>query len=588
MGLVHSFALSLAAVFGAQAQGADADLFSMTEIAQSCGIDVRYTGPGGGGFVNIMIAGAAVEDFNRDGWMDIYILGGASAADRLFICTGPDKSGTIRYEDQGEAWGILGPQMGAGVSVADFDNNGYLDVFITAVGDHIITRPGQHRLYRNTGPDESGQFRFEEIAQQAGVHTTAINHGDGYSSSWGDIDADGDLDLMVGGWVARSGGNTLFRNNADGTFTDVTAEAIGIDLIETNGFTPKFVDVTGDGFPEILIAADYNSSKLLLNDGTGHFTDITESAGVNQDSNGMGAGAADVNNDGLIDWYVSSIMNEAVPAQDGNKLYINLGDGIFQETALEAGVDDGGWGWGVGMGDLDHDGDVDIVETNGWSGGTWVGEHSYIFLNDGDGTHFTESTAALGVTNNGLGRGTILFDHDNDGDLDAAFVSSNIRFALYRNDASEINTNHWIQIRLDTSASPSNTPDGIGAHVVIYAGGTVQHRWMQANSGYLSQGPIVIHAGLGEHTTVDRVEIHWSNGSLRVIENLAADTKHVLAACDGDFDHDRVVTMDDLDLFIKAFLARDRAADLDANAKHNLQDIFGFIRSYNDGCPSDS
>ncbi|MBL4591099.1 MAG: CRTAC1 family protein, partial [Phycisphaerales bacterium] len=282
-----------------------------------------------------------------------------------------------------------------------------------------------------------------------------------------------------------------------------------------------------------------------------------------------------------------SIMNEDLDQQDGNKLYINLGGGVFEETALDAGVDDGGWGWGVSMGDLDHDGDVDIVETNGWSAGTWTDEQSYLFLNDGDGTRFTQSAAEVGIDNSGMGRGTILFDHDNDGDLDIAFISSDIKFELYRNDASASNTNHWVQIRLDTSSSVSIAPDGVGAHVVITAGGVTQHRWMQANSGYLSQGPIVIHAGLGDATAIDRVEIYWSNGSVRVIEDLAIDTLHVLTPCDGDMNSDRRVTMEDFDLFLKAFMAGDRSTDLDANARHNLQDIFAFIYSFNRGCPED-
>jgi hypothetical protein len=576
-------------VLGASLAGAADDaLISATNVAVESGIVTSYTDPPNGVPGNVMICGAAAEDFNRDGLLDLFILGGAQQRDHLFICTGADEHGVMQYEDQAEQWGILGPRMGAGVSVADYDNNGYLDIYVTAHGEPTISGAGYHRLYKNMGPDGKGAFRFEEVAEQAGVRFTAPKNPDGYSSSWADIDLDGDLDLAVGGWTTNAGGNKLFENNGDGTFTDITANAIDIDLIDTHGFTPRFADVTGNGAPDLLIAADYNTSKLLLNDGSGAFTDATLPSGVNQDSNGMGATTADVNNDGLIDWYVSSIKNGNSTSQNGNKLYINQGNAIFQETAISAGVDDGGWGWGIAHGDLDHDGDIDLVETNGWLGGQWFSEQSYIFLNDGDGTSFTESALEIGVNNNGLGRGTFLFDHDNDGDLDIAFISADIRFALYRNDKAPANSNHWVQIRLDTSSSDSIAPDGVGAHVIITTGASVQHRWMQANSGYLSQGPIMVHAGLADADTIDRIEIRWTNGASRVIEHIDADNAYVFSSCDADFTGDHQALAEDLTLFISAFLKSERRADLDATGTLDIFDVFRFLRSYAEGCPEDT
>jgi hypothetical protein len=295
----------------------------------------------------------------------------------------------------------------------------------------------------------------------------------------------------------------------------------------------------------------------------------------------MGGVTADFNNDGMIDWYVSSIKQGNSVSRNGNKLYMNLGAGFFEETAQTAGVDDGGWGWGVAAGDLDLDCDIDIVETNGWPGGQWTNELSYIFMNDGDGASFTEQALSIGVDNHGLGRGSLLFDHDNDGDLDIAFVSTNISFALYRNDGVQKSVNHWVQLRLDTQSSPSNAPDGVGAHVIFTTGETVQHRWVQANSGYLSQGPIVVHAGFGEASVIDRVEIRWTNGAVRVIENLAVDSQYTLSVCDGDMNGDHLIEMDDVPVFIQAFVAGERRTDLDANGRHDIFDVLGFIRSYN-------
>lgn len=569
------------------ASGGDGVLISATNVAAESGIIASYTQPPSGGAGNVMICGAAAEDFNRDGLIDLFILGGAQHRDRLYICMGPNKEGVVQYEDQAEQWGILDARRGAGVSVADYDGNGYLDLYVTAHGEGTAEGAGYHRLYKNLGPDALGEFSFDEVAEQAGVRFTAPADPDGFSSSWGDIDLDGDLDLVVGGWTANAEGNRLFENNGDGTFTDITASAIDIDLIDTHGFTPRFADVTGNGAPDLLIAADYNTSKLLLNNGNGVFADATAPSGVNQDSNGMGATTADFNNDGRIDWYVSSIKNGVSPSQNGNKLYMNQGAGVFQETAINAGVDDGGWGWGIASGDLDHDGDIDIVETNGWIGGQWINEQSYIFLNDGDGTSFTENALAIGVENDGLGRGSILFDHDNDGDLDIAFVSSDIRFALFRNDKLPTNNNHWVKIRLDTARSASLAPDGVGAQVIITTGSAVQHRWVQANSGYLSQGPIMVHAGLAGADTIDRIEIRWPNGSHRIIESIDGDRSYVFASCDADFNGDHRADPDDLTAFIGGFLNGDRRADLDASGALDIFDVFGFLRSYAEGCPAD-
>jgi len=562
-------------------------LFSATNYAQQSGIIASYTLPPNGGASNVMICGAAAEDFNRDGLIDIFILGGAQHRDYLYICMGPDDEGIMQYEDQAQQWGILGPRMGAGVSVADYDGNGYLDLYVTAQGKEAMMGPGFHRLYKNLGPDALGQFRFEEVADQVGVRFTTPTNPDGYSSSWADIDLDGDLDLFVGGWTANAGGNKLFQNNGDGTFSDITESAIDIDLLETHGFTPRFADVTGNGAPDLLIAADYNTSKLLINTGAGQFVDRTAAANVNQDSNGMGATTADFNNDGRIDWYVSSIKNGVSTTQDGNKLYINQGEGVFGETAVSAGVDDGGWGWGVASGDLDHDGDVDIVETNGWLGGQWINEQSYIFLNDGDGTSFTESALAVGVSTRGMGRGTILFDHDNDGDLDIAVISADIRFALYRNDHLPENTNHWVKIRLDTSMSARNAPDGVGAHVIITTGSTVQHRWVQANSGYLSQGPIMAHAGLGSATTIDRVEIIFPSGATRVIEDIPADAAYTFAICDADMTGDGLLDIFDVFAFLADYNNELLSADLTGDGAVDFADILEYIDLFSLGCPGD-
>ncbi|MFK7883888.1 MAG: FG-GAP-like repeat-containing protein [Phycisphaerales bacterium] len=553
------------------------------EVAQQIGVDAQYQLPSGA-LVSPMLGGMAAADFNRDGLDDLFLIGGGGQPDLLLIAE--QTVDGVQFTDQAAAWGVDSQHIGAGVSVADYNNDGYLDMYVTSHGPPSGQRRAWHKLYRNNGPDQQGEFSFTDVAFEAGVQATTELRADGFSSSWGDIDLDGDLDLVVAGWIGNSGGNRLFENNGDGTFSDVTADAIAFEVLDTRGFTPRLIDVTGDTFPEILMAADYGTSVLLRNDGTGNFTDFTNASNTSQETNGMGATNADFNNDGMVDWYVTSIYNDATN-QDGNKLYLNTGGGIFSETSVAAGVDDGGWGWGAAAGDLDLDGDVDIVETNGWSGSQWIVERAYVFLNDGDGSSFDERGEDSGISFNAQGRSVLLWDMDRDGDLDSVFGSINAPFAVYRNDRAQRSPANWINIRLDTSASDSNAPDGVGATVTIVAGNMTQHRWVQANSDYLAQRPIEAHFGLGDAEVIDQVVIQWANGTSRTLNGLAINASHVLAACDADTDGNGVVTTEDVMAYIDAFVAGVRRADLLPDGRLNFFDIVEYIRSYREGCPDD-
>ncbi len=554
-------------------------------VAERLGIQHRYTDPDSSVFILPMLGGIAAGDFNRDGLDDLFVLGGGSAPDQLLIAS--MEGGELSFTDRAAEWGVGVAHIGAGVSVADYDADGYLDVYVTSHGDSTGERDGAHKLYRNSGPDEHGVFSFEDVALAAGVNRTTEVRVDGYSSAWGDIDLDGDLDLFVTGWVAASGGNRLFANNGDGTFTDVSSEALPATVARVRGFTPRFVDLTGDTFPEILIAADHGTSVLYRNDGTGRFTDVTVPSGTSRESNGMGATTADFNNDGLIDWYVTSIMNDFTD-QNGNTFYLNRGTfggvPVFAETAAQAGVDDGGWGWGAASGDLDLDGDIDIVETNGWSGGQWTIERAYLFLNEGDGTAFTEDGLRCGLGFDAQGRGILLWDMDRDGDLDLALPAIDAPTGIYRNDRDRRDPASWLALRLDSSSSPSIAPDGVGARIAVSAGGRVYHRWVQANSDYLSQPPIGAHFGLAGATSIDAVTVEWPNGSKRVLTDLGPNRSYTIHSCDADTTADGLVTPEDVPRFIDAFLRGDRSADLRPDRRLDFFDIAAFLDAYAAGC----
>jgi len=578
---------ALTAVYALGFAGASAGDVPMyfTESSAEVGVDHRYSAPGDGVFISPMFAGIAAGDFNRDGLDDLFILGGGSEPDQLLIASMTD--GVFSYTDQAAVWGVDLVHVGVGVSVADYDNDGYLDLYVTSHGPGTGPQRGRHLLYRNSGPDDLRQFAFAEVASAAGVDSTTDVRIDGFSSSWGDIDLDGDLDLIVTGWVAASGGNRLFQNNSDGTFTDITADALPAGIMDVRGFTPRFIDVTGDTFPEILIAADYGTSVLYLNDGTGRYTDVTGASNTSHETNGMGATTADFNNDGRADWYATSILNTAT-TQDGNKLYLNQGttDGVpvFTETSVAAGVDDGGWGWGAGAGDIDLDGDVDILETNGWSGGQWTVERAYLFLNQGNGASFVEQGTPSGIDFNAQGRGILLWDMDHDGDLDAAFPAIDARTEVYRNDRAQSSPANWLTIRLNSSASPSIAPDGVGAKVSVTAGGQTYHRWVQANSDYLSQPPIEAHFGLGDATATDSVVVAWPNGYTSTLNVLAANAAYTISSCDTDFNSDGVISSLDISDFIGAYFNQERRADLYPDRRFNFFDFVVFLRGFETGC----
>ncbi len=460
-----------------------------------------------------MPAGGAVGDFNRDGWPDVFVLCGGHRPDALFINNG---DGT--FTDQAASWGVAVAHLGVGAAVGDYNHDGWPDIYVTSFGDPNSTgAPGQHKLYRN-----NGDGTFTDVAAAAGVAWTSLSMPDGWSAAWGDYDHDGDLDLAVAGWMNGSGGNKLFRNNGDGTFTDVTS-VLNFDMTPVRGFAPRFCDMDGDLWPELLWVADFETSKYFINNRDGTFTEYTQPAGVGLDTNGMGQTVGDFDNDGRIDWYVTSIWRS--PTIGGNMLYMNQGNHSYQELSRTAGVNDGGWGWGTVAVDLNHDGWLDIVETNGWWSGH-VGEMNRVFLNNADGT-FSEVAASVGMTFTGQGRGLVSLDYDRDGDMDILVFANDGNLALYRNDLSGPDT-HWLEVRLDTSQRSDLPPDGIGARIEVTAGGLKQVRLIDGGSNYLSNSEPIAHFGLGASTTVQHVRVFWPDGTVTQRTRVPADRRITL------------------------------------------------------------
>ena len=302
---------------------------------------------------------------------------------------------------------------------------------------------------------------------------------------------------------------------------------------QVRGFTPIMADANGDRFPELLLAADYGTSRYYVNRGDGTFAERTLAAGAGLDENGMGATVGDFDGDGMLDWYVTSIHSANPPANaggTGNKLYLNRGDGTFAEIATDAKVKRGGWGWGAVAIDHDLDGRLDIAATGGWNEENgagaleWIEQRSVLFGNmeqrlDPDLPLFADRTGPARFAHRGQGRGMVHLDYDEDGDQDIVIFNNHGRPALLRNDAIHAGrppAGGWLRVFLDTTGDAGVAPDGFGARVAVTVDGVEQVRVMAGGAGYLTSSERSAHFGLGAGhaagAAVEALRVEWPDG----------------------------------------------------------------------------
>ncbi len=521
-------------------------LSSFTDVAQAAGLrnPTIYGGVSHKDYiVETMGCGCAFFDYDNDGWLDVFVLSGTrfgegapGATNRLYK---NNRDGT--FTDVTEKAGLTRAGWPYGVCVGDYDNDGFEDLFIAYWGENA--------LYHN-----NGDGTFTDVAQKAGVGANRTHWGSG--CTWIDYDRNGLLDLFVSNYVdfelsraPKPGANescmfkgvpincgprglptglhTLFRNNGDGTFTDVT-EASGIGKIKGRyGLTPVAADFDEDGWPDIFVACDTSASLLLMNNHDGTFREegVERGAALNGDGveqAGMGVGVGDYNLDGHLDLFKGHFTD------DTPTLYRNDGKGNFDDATLSSGVavETRFTGWGAGIVDLDNDGLPDLFlvtgnvypELDGKLSGYPYKTPRVIFRNLGNGK-FEEliEQAGSGISAVHSSRGCAFGDFDNDGDLDILVVNLNEPPSLLRNDVS--GDFYWLKVKLiGTKCNRS----AIGTRVVARYGGKQQAQEAISQSSYGSTNDSRLHFGLGKAETAD-LEIQWLGGARQVFQNIPAN-----------------------------------------------------------------
>ena len=521
---------------------------TFTNVAQQAGLNVsmiygdehrnRY-------LLETTGSGAAFIDFDNDGWQDVFLVNGTrldglppnlNSTNRLFR-----NSGNGKFTDVTEKSGVVRTGWGQSVCTGDYDNDGYTDLFVSSYG--------KNALYRN-----NRNSTFTELAEKAGVANNRTRWGSG--CAFLDYDRDGLLDLFVASYIdldlktaplpetgpcqykgimvacgppgLTGGSNTLYRNNGNGTFSDVSEKSGITKTNGTYGLGVLTADFDNDGWTDIYVANDSAPAALYHNNKNGTFTDIGIEAGCalsidGKPQAGMGVTAGDYNHDGWLDIFKTNFSG------DTSSLYRNTGKSTFDDVTFPAGMGlNTRWlGWGCGFIDVDNDGWADIFLVNGHvypeveklttEAGYAQPKVLYRNLQNGSFADVSQKAGAAVYSPN-ASRGAAFGDYDNDGDVDILINSVNGPPELLR--ADSLNQNNWIKIKL---TGVKSNRDGIGARIKCVTENGTQIDEVRSGGSYYSQNDLRIHFGLGKSQKVESLEITWPSGKVDTLRNVAAN-----------------------------------------------------------------
>jgi len=536
LGLLAALLVLVAATTGAQ------EGMRFVDRAVESGLTFRHeTGAGGERYmVETMGSGLAAADLDVDGWLDVYFAQGAATPGAEVQA---ELTNTLYRGSPGGVFEKVGGAADSrawtmGVAVADYDNDGYPDIYVSNFG--------ANELYRG-----NGDGTWSELGAAAGVD----NADWGASAAWSDIDLDGDLDLYVTNYVDftwdnhkfcgnprrnlraychpdvyNAAADVLYRNEGDGTFSEI-GEAAGVaDTLDGKGLGVVFGDYDDDGDPDAYVANDSTRNLLFRNDGTGRFVEDGLLAGVGfsadgQAEAGMGTDWGDYDGDGHLDVFVTNLDLET------NSLYRNLGDGGFAEVTFASGLGEPSLlqvGFGTNWADFDNDGDLDLFVANGhiidniaeFRENIAYAQPNQLYRNDG--AHFVDVGKNAGLTSPTVSRGSAVADFDRDGRLDVV-VSNNGGIAEFHDNRS--GAGNWIELRL---VGRGVNRWAAGARVVaVTTAGTSLLRETRAGSSYCSSEPALVHLGLGSSTSAT-IEVRWPGGAVESLGKVAAGRRFLV------------------------------------------------------------
>ncbi len=545
--------------------------------------------------------GGAVGDYDNDGDLDIFLVGGSGSPNRMF--RNDLDLGSAGFTDVSATVGsaLVAPGLVRFGHFVDLDNDDFLDLLL--IGDHD---PPDGAISTSRVLRNMGDGTFVDMTAVSGFETTGYIRA---GASLADADHDGLLDVYVSAWVLEVGlgspeythdglafYNRFFRNTGGFTFSDDTFAA-GFGFLARDSFTSVFADFDHNLDPDVFVAIDHSSDAFFSNNG-GLFTDVTLTVGTVHTGNDMGAACADFDDDGDLDLFTTNITDDTLNpcgagTTQGNALYVNqlteTGSLTFTDEASSRGVFDTAWGWGTGWIDYENDGHLDLVACTGFDQwlavavGTTCGLYqtpTYSFQNDGGGQF--ARIAGIGMDASDDSRGLCVFDFDRDGDQDVLIINVDQPVRLFENQTQS--PGHWLGVEVRQRTGMNRM--GIGVRIDALVDGVWKRRDILAGQSYVCGHPPEVHFGLGTQTHAEALRVRWTDGTVTTLADVPANqlVRIDQPICPCDWDRSESIAILDLLAFLSDWYGDGLAADLNGDNAVDVSDLLAFLACWFPGC----